>query len=114
MKVDNDLYVRDYAKCILCYQCVDACGEQWPGCNGGVVEEAVAAVEVGGGVVPGMGGATGSAEGEVVVSGIGSDGVCSCAPAIAGAITFIPYVGALIGGALLFPLLKAMRRRLAQ
>ena len=26
--VDNDLYVRDYAKCILCYQCVDACGEQ--------------------------------------------------------------------------------------
>lgn len=26
---DNDLYVRDYAKCILCYQCVDACGEQW-------------------------------------------------------------------------------------
>ncbi len=27
--VDNDLYVRDYAKCILCYQCVDACGEQW-------------------------------------------------------------------------------------
>jgi predicted molibdopterin-dependent oxidoreductase YjgC len=28
-KVDNDLYVRDYAKCILCYKCVDACGEQW-------------------------------------------------------------------------------------
>ena len=28
-KIDNDLYVRDYAKCILCYQCVDACGEQW-------------------------------------------------------------------------------------
>jgi len=27
-KVDNDLYVRDYSKCILCYQCVDACGEQ--------------------------------------------------------------------------------------
>lgn len=26
---DNPLYVRDYAKCILCYQCVDACGEQW-------------------------------------------------------------------------------------
>ena len=21
--------MRDYAKCILCYQCVDACGEQW-------------------------------------------------------------------------------------
>ena len=29
VKVDNPLYVRDYAKCILCYQCVDACGEQW-------------------------------------------------------------------------------------
>ncbi|MEV0628466.1 2Fe-2S iron-sulfur cluster-binding protein [Nonomuraea wenchangensis] len=28
-KVDNDLYVRDYSKCILCYKCVDACGEQW-------------------------------------------------------------------------------------
>jgi len=28
-KVDNDLYVRDYGKCILCYKCVDACGEQW-------------------------------------------------------------------------------------
>jgi predicted molibdopterin-dependent oxidoreductase YjgC len=28
-KLDNDLYVRDYAKCILCYKCVDACGEQW-------------------------------------------------------------------------------------
>lgn len=28
-KVDNDLYVRDYAKCILCYKCVDACGDQW-------------------------------------------------------------------------------------
>jgi predicted molibdopterin-dependent oxidoreductase YjgC len=27
--VDNELYVRDYAKCILCYKCVDACGEQW-------------------------------------------------------------------------------------
>ena len=26
VRVDNDLYVRDYAKCILCYQCVDACG----------------------------------------------------------------------------------------
>jgi predicted molibdopterin-dependent oxidoreductase YjgC len=30
-KVDNDLYVRDYSRCILCYQCVDACGEQWQG-----------------------------------------------------------------------------------
>jgi predicted molibdopterin-dependent oxidoreductase YjgC len=29
--VDNELYVRDYARCILCYQCVDACGEQWQG-----------------------------------------------------------------------------------
>ena len=28
-KIDNPLYVRDYGKCILCYQCVDACGEQW-------------------------------------------------------------------------------------
>ena len=27
MKVDNDLYVRDYARCILCYKCVEACGE---------------------------------------------------------------------------------------
>ena len=27
-KVDNDLYVRDYSKCILCYKCVDACGDQ--------------------------------------------------------------------------------------
>ena len=29
IKVDNDLYVRDYSKCILCYKCVDACGTQW-------------------------------------------------------------------------------------
>jgi predicted molibdopterin-dependent oxidoreductase YjgC len=28
-KVDNGLYVRDYERCILCYKCVDACGEQW-------------------------------------------------------------------------------------
>jgi predicted molibdopterin-dependent oxidoreductase YjgC len=26
-KVDNDLFVRDYAKCILCYKCVEACGD---------------------------------------------------------------------------------------
>jgi predicted molibdopterin-dependent oxidoreductase YjgC len=26
IKVDNDLYVRDYSKCILCYKCVEACG----------------------------------------------------------------------------------------
>ncbi len=25
-KIDNDLYLRDYAKCILCYKCVEACG----------------------------------------------------------------------------------------
>ena len=29
IKVDNDLYVRDYSKCILCYKCVDACGTEW-------------------------------------------------------------------------------------
>jgi predicted molibdopterin-dependent oxidoreductase YjgC len=29
VKIDNELYVRDYDKCILCYKCVDACGEQW-------------------------------------------------------------------------------------
>jgi predicted molibdopterin-dependent oxidoreductase YjgC len=28
VKLDNELYVRDYAKCILCYKCVDACGDQ--------------------------------------------------------------------------------------
>ena len=28
-KIDNDLYVREYSKCILCYKCVDACGTQW-------------------------------------------------------------------------------------
>jgi predicted molibdopterin-dependent oxidoreductase YjgC len=27
IKIDNDLYVRDYNKCILCYKCVSACGE---------------------------------------------------------------------------------------
>lgn len=26
VKIDNALYVRDYAKCILCYKCVEACG----------------------------------------------------------------------------------------
>lgn len=25
-RIDNDLYVRDYSKCILCYKCVEACG----------------------------------------------------------------------------------------
>ncbi len=26
LKDDNDLYVRDYSKCVLCYKCVEACG----------------------------------------------------------------------------------------
>jgi len=26
VKVDNNLYVRDYSKCIMCYKCVEACG----------------------------------------------------------------------------------------
>ena len=26
VKVDNSLFVRDYARCILCYKCVEACG----------------------------------------------------------------------------------------
>jgi predicted molibdopterin-dependent oxidoreductase YjgC len=26
VKVEDDLYIRDYAKCILCYKCVEACG----------------------------------------------------------------------------------------
>ena len=26
VKVHDELYVRDYAKCILCYRCVEACG----------------------------------------------------------------------------------------
>lgn len=26
VKVDNNLFVRDYARCILCYKCVEACG----------------------------------------------------------------------------------------
>ena len=26
VKVDNDLYVRDYERCVLCYKCVEACG----------------------------------------------------------------------------------------
>jgi predicted molibdopterin-dependent oxidoreductase YjgC len=29
VKVDNDLYVRDYAKCVLCYKCVEACGKDY-------------------------------------------------------------------------------------
>jgi predicted molibdopterin-dependent oxidoreductase YjgC len=27
IKVDNDLYIRDYSKCVLCYRCVEACGD---------------------------------------------------------------------------------------
>ena len=27
--LDNEAYVRDYAKCILCYKCVQACGFEW-------------------------------------------------------------------------------------
>jgi predicted molibdopterin-dependent oxidoreductase YjgC len=26
VKLDNELYVRDYSRCILCYKCVEACG----------------------------------------------------------------------------------------
>jgi NADP-reducing hydrogenase subunit HndD len=26
VKIDNDLYVRDYSRCIMCYKCVKACG----------------------------------------------------------------------------------------
>ncbi|HTK43285.1 MAG TPA: 2Fe-2S iron-sulfur cluster-binding protein [Gemmatimonadales bacterium] len=29
VKVDNELYVRDYSKCILCYKCVEACGKDF-------------------------------------------------------------------------------------
>jgi len=29
VKIDNDLYVRDYSKCILCYKCVEACGDDF-------------------------------------------------------------------------------------
>jgi predicted molibdopterin-dependent oxidoreductase YjgC len=27
VKVDNELFVRDYTRCVLCYKCVEACGE---------------------------------------------------------------------------------------
>ncbi len=27
VKIEDDLYIRDYAKCILCYKCVEACGD---------------------------------------------------------------------------------------
>jgi predicted molibdopterin-dependent oxidoreductase YjgC len=29
VKIDNENYVRDYAKCILCYKCVEGCGSDW-------------------------------------------------------------------------------------
>ena len=29
VKVDNENYVRDYSKCILCYKCVEGCGSDW-------------------------------------------------------------------------------------
>lgn len=28
VKIEDDLYVRDYTACILCFRCVDACGDQ--------------------------------------------------------------------------------------
>jgi NADP-reducing hydrogenase subunit HndD len=28
VKRDNDQYVRDYSRCILCYKCVEACGDE--------------------------------------------------------------------------------------
>ena len=29
VKIDNESYVRDYSKCILCYKCVEGCGTDW-------------------------------------------------------------------------------------
>jgi predicted molibdopterin-dependent oxidoreductase YjgC len=29
VKIDNELYIRDYSKCILCYKCVEACGTDY-------------------------------------------------------------------------------------
>ncbi|MHB0963881.1 MAG: 4Fe-4S dicluster domain-containing protein, partial [Gemmatimonadaceae bacterium] len=26
VRLDNELYIRDYGKCVLCYRCVSACG----------------------------------------------------------------------------------------
>jgi len=28
VKIQDHLYIRDYDKCVLCYKCVDACGEE--------------------------------------------------------------------------------------
>ena len=41
VKIDNELYMRDYTKCVLCYKCVEACGVTrktllrlpWPGAD---------------------------------------------------------------------------------
>ena len=27
VKIEDDLYIRDYDKCVLCYKCVEACGD---------------------------------------------------------------------------------------
>ncbi len=27
VKIQDELYIRDYAKCVLCYKCVEACGD---------------------------------------------------------------------------------------
>ncbi|HYX85338.1 MAG TPA: 2Fe-2S iron-sulfur cluster-binding protein [Gaiellales bacterium] len=29
VKIDNENYVRDYSKCVLCYKCVEGCGSDW-------------------------------------------------------------------------------------
>jgi predicted molibdopterin-dependent oxidoreductase YjgC len=31
VKIHDDLYIRDYGRCILCYKCVEACGEDAQG-----------------------------------------------------------------------------------
>jgi predicted molibdopterin-dependent oxidoreductase YjgC len=31
VKLDNELYMRDYSRCVLCYKCVEACGEDAQG-----------------------------------------------------------------------------------
>ena len=31
VKIDNEVYVRDYSKCIACYKCVEACGRDAQG-----------------------------------------------------------------------------------
>jgi len=53
-KIDNDLYMRDYSKCILCYKCVEACGvdaqntfPRWTPQNRPYVDGANPAIEAG-------------------------------------------------------------------